>query len=199
MNSHRDDNPERNPNEWVNDPLPSDFAPALHEVDDHVGRLLRAQAEAGAPDGMVDRIVAASSSIEMEASRDGRISSSPADPWRPVLTGAPRSSRPIHRRSISRFLGTARGQFAMAASLGIAFLMSVLFLRQPVVDVQHQPGMPGVPDVAYVFEDAAYSVLALEEPESKEYREVAYLLETGSLGFDELAGEMESILAGLEM
>jgi len=196
MTSHHDDNTERSPNARVNDPLPSDFGPALHELDDHIGRLLRSQAEAQAPAGMVDRIVAASMPVGTESLRDGRISSSPAAPLRrqPLrLAGDRQSSRPIHRKQpIVSFFSMARGQFAMAASLGLAFVMSMLFLRQPVVDVQQ-------PEVAYVIEDASYSVLSLAEPESKEFREVAYLLDTGDLRFDELAGEMETILAGLEM
>jgi hypothetical protein len=84
----------------------------------------------------------------------------------------------------------------MAASLAFAFAVCSLFVSAPL----NQP-LAGRSDTEGDVVLAAYTDVLSERPQEEQLgHEVSYLLETGALSsYDELTGEMEALIAELEM
>ncbi len=151
------------------DPLPAAFGPQLGRVDDAV-----AQAASGAPlpAGLADRVFEAS------------VARMP----RPLLR--PETLRPAARR----WAGTAPvrssrwSRLAMAASVALAFGVASWLVRPPVPPAG--PENRGLqPDVVWL----------LMQPAAEGDPEVASLLDTEDMTFDDLAGELAMLVSRLEM
>jgi hypothetical protein len=161
------------------EPLPGDqFEPELRAID----ALLRKEAADAAreiPARLVDRVYDASVRLLPQAPL--RLADAPVRGGRRV--------RPSVRRQWA-------GRLAMAASLAFAFAVGSLFvstpLSQPMTVLNETEG-----DVVL----AAYTDVLSERPQDEQLgHEVSYLLETGALSsYDELTGEMEALIAELEM
>jgi hypothetical protein len=161
------------------DPLPGDlFEPELREIDAQLRRVA-AQAAEEMPADLSDRVFAASV---------GLLPRSPAH-----LVTTARRDRVRVRRLISR---PWAGRLAMAASLAFAFGVCSLFVRAPL-----GPPMNARGDRDGEILLAAYTNVLSEQPDEQELgHEMSYLLETGALSsYDELTGEMEALIAELEM
>ena len=158
------------------DPLPAEFGPELGRVDDAV-----AQAASGAPlpAGLADRVFEAS------------VARMP----RPLLR--PATLRPAARR----WAGTAPvrssrwSSLAMAASVALAFGVASWLVRPPaspenrslLVDSRTDDVL--APDVVWL----------LMQPAAEGDPEVASLLDTEDMTFDDLAGELAMLVSRLEM
>ncbi len=161
------------------DPLPAEFGPELGRVDDAV-----AQAASGAPlpAGLADRVFEAS------------VARMPRSLLRPATL------RPAARR----WAGTAPvrssrwSRLAMAASVALAFGVASWLVRPPVPSTSPQnrrlladsrTGDILAPDVVWL----------LMQPAAEGDPEVASLLDTEDMTFDDLAGELAMLVSRLEM
>ncbi|NNF43198.1 MAG: hypothetical protein HKN62_09115 [Phycisphaerales bacterium] len=139
--------------------LPDAFEPALQALDDRLAETL----VAGAPAGLEDRVFRAS------------VGSLPAG--RPTLVPAFLTSR------------FGWSQLAMAASLGLAFVVAAM-------TVMKAPG----PNQAIASDTVLEIDWLREGPQAEEDRKIAHVLDTGALSsFDEVAGEMQALIDELEM
>lgn len=156
------------------DPLPAEFGPELGRVDDAV-----AQAASGAPlpAGLADRVFEAS------------VARMP----RPLLR--PATLRPAARR----WAGTAPvrssrwSRLAMAASVALAFGVASWLVRPPAP--------PASPESRRLLVDSRTDVLVwlLMQPAAEGDPELASLLETEDMTFEDLAGELAMLVSRLEM
>ncbi len=161
------------------DPLPAEFGPELGRVDDAV-----AQAASGAPlpAGLADRVFEAS------------VARMP----RPLLR--PATLRPAARR----WAGTAPvrssrwSRLAMAASVALAFGVASWLVRPPVPSTSPQ-------NRRLLADSRNDDILApdvvwlLMQPAAEGDPEVASLLDTEDMTFDDLAGELAMLVSRLEM
>ena len=162
------------------DPLPAEFGPELGRVDDAV-----AHAASGAPlpAGLADRVFEAS------------VARMP----RPLLR--PATLRPAARR----WAGTAPvrssrwSRLAMAASVALAFGVASWLVRPPVPPPS--PENRGVLVITSTTDDvlAPDVVWLLMQPAAENDPEVALLLDTEDMTFDDLAGELAMLVSRLEM
>ncbi len=161
------------------DPLPADFGPELGRVDDAV-----AHAATGAPlpAGLADRV------FEASAAPMTRLQLRP----------------PTLRPAVRRWAGTApvRGcrwsRLALAASVALAFGVASQLVRPPAPSASPEnrewlvvasPTDVLAPDVVWL----------LMQPAAEGDTEVASLLVTEDMTFDDLAGELAMLVALLEM
>lgn len=154
------------------EPLPVGFEPDLRAID----ALLREHAEgAGIPAGLADRVFGASAAglpRPQAAPRRGP-ALRPALPW-------------WARRMPSR--RQWRGGLAMAASLGLAFVIAAIHLSRPSRAVEPPSGL-----------EAALAV-DIEWPLEELDRQVGYLLETAILmSEDDVTGEIGGLFPELDL
>jgi hypothetical protein len=154
-------------------PLPPGVEPELREVDDLLSREAK---QAEVPAGLADRI----------------FSASVGDLPRPAVRRRPAPVVHVARRSLlSRFgpAGQWRGYAAMAASLGLAFVLASVFMRGPA----SQPDLR-LTSYEVVFANAEEVLNA--DPLGAFDHEVSHILETGGWSSsDEVAGELEAIIS----
>ena len=161
------------PMDQVPEPLPREVEPPLRELDLHLADLAAHVARA-APEGLEQRVFAASVADLPRAAV-------PAGGDRLRLVPAP--TRRSRRRVLKR---SAWSQLALAASLGLAFVLTSVFM----------------PDRAVVVNVAAAAELDWleEEPIDEFDGAVASLLDTATLSsLDEVTGELETLLDDLGM
>lgn len=172
--------PDQSPNDGLvpgsgpadREPLPVEFEPDLRAID----ALLRQHAEeAGIPAGLADRVFDASAAElprPQVAPRRGP-ALKPALPW---WTWRMPSRRPW------------RGGLAMAASLGLAFIVAAIYLSKPSHAVEGPSGLE-----AALAVDIEWSLEELD-------REVGYLLETAVLiSEDDVTGEIGGLFPELDL
>ncbi|MHC4947654.1 MAG: hypothetical protein ACYTG1_05265 [Planctomycetota bacterium] len=160
-----------NPHEGRFEPLPGDFEPELLDLD---ARLVRDARHGRVPSGLVDRVFRASAGLL------------PAPAPLPLRSpGVPAT-------------GALWGRLAMAASVGLAFVVGSWLLRAE----RTRPGPPVHVAVApaglatsRVLDREAEQVLFGADGSS----EVGYLLETRDLTLDDLSSELAMLVAELEM
>ncbi len=161
------------------DPLPAEFGPELGRVDDAVG-----QAAGGAPlpAGLADRVFEAS------------VARMP----RPLLR--PTTLRPAAKRwaGAAPVRSSRWSRLAMAASVALAFGVAGWLVRPPVP--QESPENRRLL-VASPTDDvlAPDVVWLLMQPAAENDPEVALLLDTEDMTFDDLAGELAMLVSRLEM
>jgi hypothetical protein len=154
------------------EPLPVDFEPDLQAID----ALLREHAEgASVPAGLADRV--------FDASADGLPRPQAAPRRGPALTPA----RPwwMWRLAPRR---QWRGGLAMAASLGLAFVIAAIHLSRPSRAAEAPSGLEAAlaVDIEWHLEDLD--------------REVDYLLETAMLmSEDDVTGEIGGLFPELDL
>jgi hypothetical protein len=153
--------------------LPAGFEPDLRAIDallhDHA-------ADAEVPFGLAQRVF------------DASVGELPARPRRPGRDAKPEPARPWWTRPIP-VRGQWRGGLALAASLGLAFVIAALCLTPS--DAGKTPSPSGL-DTALAF-DIDWQ---LEEVD----REVGYLLETAALVSEEdVTGEIDGLFPELDL
>ena len=155
------------------DPLPADFSPGLREIDERLAREARREA---IPMGLADRVLRASLDY--------------------LPSPRPRRLQPV-RTTREPLWSVAWGRLALAASVVLA-VGAALWLVQgrsgPTGDDMVKAGDGGVrgalpPEVERL----------LMEPVGGGDSELASLLDTRDLTFDDLAGELAMLVANLEM
>ena len=154
-------------------PLPPGFEPELREIDDLLSRRAR---RAETPAGLADRIFRASVDLL------------PAPAVRREKTPL---VHVVRRRLLPRLGPTAqwRGYAALAASLGLAFVLAALFTRGPVLRPE-----AGATSYEVVFAHAEEVLQA--DPLDAFDHQVSHILETGGWSSsDEVTGELEAIIA----
>ena len=151
-------------------PLPSHFEPELRDLDG----LLREQARrVDLPTGLCDRIYRASVA---------------ALPQRPQPEQRPR--RAIRREAVTRW----RGRLAVAASLGLAFVLAAVLVEPPTAP---PAGIAATGAELYLDRAEWFG----EEPRELEEWTVAYELDAFALraSYDDFTGEIEAMIADFEM
>ena len=156
----------------VPDPLPSDYPEDLVSLDAQLSQMASRQ---DLPEGLVDRVFT-SSRVYLAA---------PADL---VALKPERVSTPHFGMRALRTMWS--GRLAMAASLAVAFLTTIMLMRLPLTMVESTtPVTVLVNDLDWPDGEPVF----IED-------EVAYLFETEDLtSHDDLADDIQSILAELEM
>ncbi len=155
------------------DPLPADFSPGLREIDDRLAREARREA---VPQGLADRVLRAS------------VEYLPSPP-------RPRRLQPV-RTAREPLWSLGWGRLALAASVVLA-VGAALWLVRPIE--------PPPIDVVVVGDGGVRGALPPEverllmEPAAGGDSELASLLDTRDLTFDDLAGELAMLVANLEM
>jgi hypothetical protein len=161
------------------DPLPADVEPSLRDLDARLGAVIRdREVRHPAPTGLADRVFEASvSNLPIPAVRPTRAEPARRPRWAETL--------------VAGRIGWSH--LAAAASLGLVFVIAAFFMTRPPLVTP--PGGGG--DVVLTADiDLGWLAAAPLEEE----RQVSHLLTTGALrSYDELAGELESMLAGFEM
>ncbi len=156
----------------VSDPLPSDYPEDLISLDAQISQMA---AEQNLPEGLTDRVFAASR-VHLAASDDR------------TATIPDRLHRPHFGVRVLRTMWS--GRLAMAASLAVAFLTTIMLMRLPLTKMETAiPATVLVSDLDWPDGEPVF----IED-------EVAYLFETEDLtSHDNLADDIQSILAELEM
>lgn len=167
-------NPEHQPNP---ERLPADFDSALQKTDERLSDLARLAASR-TPQGLSNRVFEASvGDLPVGTERGAAVRPEARPEWRPRLAGTRRNWRVI---------ATGWGRLGLAAALGFAFVVAGVVMDGP-------PAQPG-------GELAALDIGWLEEdPLDDVDAQVAHILDTDSLSYDDVAGELESMIASLEM
>ncbi|MDY7109792.1 MAG: hypothetical protein SYC29_14245 [Planctomycetota bacterium] len=155
------------------EPLPGGFEPELRAIDELLGRHA---SRAEAPAGLTRRVFRASVG-DLPARRPG-----------PGRESAP---QPLRARRL--FAASARPQWrgglALAASLGLAFVIAALYLSGSHADATPTPSSL---DEALAF-DIDWQVADVD-------REVEYLLETAALATEaDLTGELDGLFPELDL
>ncbi len=151
------------------DPLPADFEPELRDLDALLAEQARREP---VPDRLADRV--------FEASVGGLPRRKPLPAAGPAAVGW-----------IQILLSSQawRGRLAMAASLGLVFILAGLFMRGPGKTIDPPPERSIV-----------LAAWLTEVPSDGDDDEVAHLLDTAALSsFDELTGELDEIIAEFDM
>ena len=154
------------------DPLPADFSPGLQEIDDRLAREARREA---VPMGLADRVLRAS------------VEYLPSPP-------RPRRLQPV-RTAREPLWSLGWGRLALAASVVLAVGAALWLVEGPTARV----------DMVVVGDGGVRGALLPEverllmEPAAGVASELASLLDTRDLTFDDLAGELAMLVANLEM
>jgi hypothetical protein len=90
------------------------------------------------------------------------------------------------RRLAPVVLRTTLGRLAMAACLAVAFVLAPSVLQPPTAS---ETTVASADDMGWLF----------DEPLEEVDRDVAHLLDTAAISASELTGELESLIAALEM
>ncbi len=154
------------------DPLPADFSPGLREIDDRLAREARRET---VPMGLADRVFRASVEYLPSPPRPRRL--------RPVRT----AREPLWSLAWGRLALAASVVLAVGAALWLVQGRSGRIERVEIGDVAVRGALP--PEVERL----------LMEPVGGGDSELASLLDTRDLTFDDLAGELAMLVAKLEM
>jgi len=154
------------------EPLPADFELPLREID---ARLREHAEEVDVPDGLAERVMTASASLlpKPRPMPRRRQTVEPARGWRQWRLPSRRQWR---------------GHLAMAASLGLAFVVAAVYLSRPAGAVEPPSGL----ETALAAD--------IEWPLEQVDRELSYLLETGALySEDDVTGEIWDLFPELDL
>jgi hypothetical protein len=156
----------------ASEPLPEGFEPELRAIDALLGDHA---AEADVPVGLAQRVFEAS------------VGDLPAGPRRPRREAAPGPARPWRALPLTT-QRQWRGGLALAASLGLAFVIAAVYVSRPAGEVP----TPSSLDTALAFD--------IDWPLEEVDREVGYLLETADLVSEEdVTGEIGGLFPELDL